>query len=154
MAFTPEDTLDTASTADLPGERRRLLLADNHEEFRDAAQRLLADHFDIVALAQDGLRLVEAAAEVRPDAVVTDFRLPGLNGVQAARRLISNGLCANVVLLTVYNDSALVFQAFESGIRGYVLKTDAGAELIPALLSVMRGATYLSMSVRRPRRTS
>jgi len=141
-----------AGPADSGGGRiSRLVLADDHEDFLSATQVLLAAEFAVVRLVADGTDLVAAVAEELPDIVVTDITMPGLSGIEAGRRVLRAGYCQAVVLLTMHNEPVLVRQALESGIHGYVLKTDAGEELIPALYAVLEGVPYLSRRVRNPR---
>jgi DNA-binding NarL/FixJ family response regulator len=122
----------------------RLLLADDHEDvLREIGQLLQAD-FDVIGVARDGLTLVEIAANLHPDVVVTDFRMPGLNGIDASARLLQNGWCKAAVLLTLYVDRQLVRTALRAGIGAFVLKVRAGEDLIPAIHSVLRGGTYIS----------
>ncbi len=73
--------------------------------------------------------------------------MPGRSGIEAGREIIQRNLCSAVVVLSLYKDPGLVKSAFDSGIRGYVLKDDAGEELIPALNTVLTGGRYLSRGV-------
>jgi DNA-binding NarL/FixJ family response regulator len=84
--------------------------------------RLLADEFEVVGTVRDAITLLERAVGSKPDVVVTDYKMPGLDGTEAGRRLLAAGHCKAVVLLTLYNDPSLVQAAAEAGIRGYVLK--------------------------------
>jgi CheY-like chemotaxis protein len=125
----------------------RLVLADDHLDVLEAIRYLLASDFDILRTAAEGHALVQAAAELSPDAVVSDIQMPGLDGIEAGGRIIRQGLCNAVVVLTMYNEPHLVRKALQAGIRGYVLKVDAGEELIPAVNAVLAGGSYLSRGV-------
>lgn len=128
----------------MPAQRPRLLIADDHEEFLEEVSRLLAGDFDLVGVARDGVELVERARKLKPDAVVTDFKMPRLTGIAAGRQLLESRVCLSIVLLTMYRDPQLVRDALDAGIRGYVLKEKAGEDLIPALQHALTGETFVS----------
>jgi len=133
-----------------PEKSRRfsVVMADDHHGTREEVCRLLDCEFDVLGAVSDGVRLLEAAAELRPDAIVTDVRMPRLTGIQAAAQLLARGLASAVVALSVYADAHLLNEALEVGILGYVLKVDAAEELIPAVYAALRGEAYLSIGVR------
>lgn len=135
-------------------ERPRVVLADDHLDVLDEIRHLLVPEFDLVRAVKDGAALIEAAAELRPDAVISDIRMTGLSGIEAGRQILQRGLCKAVVVLTMYNEPHLVSRAFQAGIRGYVLKVDAGEELIPAVYTVLSGCNYLSRGVSASRGSS
>jgi DNA-binding NarL/FixJ family response regulator len=128
----------------MPALRPRLLLADDHEEFLEEVRRLLAGEFELVGAAHDGAELIERAAKLNPDAIVTDFKMPKLTGIAAGRELVETGVCAAIVLLTMYRDPQLVRDALDAGIRGYVIKDRAGEDLIPAIRRALDGETFVS----------
>jgi DNA-binding NarL/FixJ family response regulator len=125
----------------------RLLIADDHPDVLEEICKLLAVEFDVIGTVCDGARLVEAARTLSPDIVVTDLNMPGLNGIEAARRIIDLDLCTSVVVLTVHKDSELARTALDAGIRGYVLKQNAGEELIGAVRAAADGKIYVSAAV-------
>jgi len=98
--------------------RPRLLLADDHEDVLREVTALLRVEFEVVGVARDGAALMDIAAHLNPDVVVTDFRMPGLSGIDVGGRLLERGLCKAVVLLTIYGDQQLVDGALLAGIRG------------------------------------
>jgi DNA-binding NarL/FixJ family response regulator len=128
--------------------RLRLVLADDHLDVLEEIRRLLTPEFDVLRTVGEGAALVEAAAETLPDAVITDIRMPHVDGIEACGRILSRGLCAAVVVLSMYPDAYLVKAALQAGIRAYVVKLDASEELIPAVYAAVRGERYLSGSVR------
>jgi DNA-binding NarL/FixJ family response regulator len=73
---------------------------------------------------------------------VTDFKTPRMDGIRAGRKLIEDGLCRAVILLTLYDGPSLIREALEAGIRGYVVKMDAGRELVAAIRAVSEGKTF------------
>jgi DNA-binding NarL/FixJ family response regulator len=127
----------------------RVVLADDHEDVLHEIRALLDHQFDILSSVTDGLALIEAARESKPDVVISDVQMPGLNGIEACRRIVQNGSCRAAIILTIYNDFQLVKKALQAGIRGYVLKVDAGEELASAVHAVLDGSVYLSQRVRR-----
>jgi DNA-binding NarL/FixJ family response regulator len=132
----------------MPVTRARLLLADDHRELLRDIQQLLASDFDVVGRASDGLALVGMAQALKPDVVVTDLRMPKLNGIEAGRRILQQQLCKAVILLTEHHDPYLVRRALDAGIRGYVPKATASEELLPAIYRVLEGRVFISASIR------
>jgi DNA-binding NarL/FixJ family response regulator len=128
--------------------QNRIVLADDREDLLDEIRALLAPDFEILDAVTDGTALVAAARERKPDLVISDFQMPGLDGIEACRRIIRERFCGAAILLTMYNDRQLVSAALDGGIRGYVLKVDAGEELISAIDTVLGGSTYFSRGVR------
>jgi len=131
----------------MPLDKKRLLLADDHPELLREIQELVARDFDVVGTAADGLTLVQMAKALKPDVVVTDIRMPLLNGIDAARVILEQESCHAIVLLTVCDDLRLVKCALEVGIRGYVLKAAAGEDLIPAILRTLEGKAFVSRRI-------
>ncbi len=113
----------------------------------DEILRLLAREFDIVRAVNHGIALLETAAELKPDVVVTDIQMPGMDGIEAAKRLLKAGACAAVVVLTIYGESHLVNRAFQVGVSGYVLKTHAAEDLVPAVYAALEGRQYRSPGI-------
>ena len=98
----------------------------------------------MIGVARDGVTLINIAADLNPDVVITDFRMPGFNGIVASSMLLKRGLCKAVVLLTEYGDRQLVDAALEAGIRAVVFKIKAAEDLIPAIHRALRGETFIS----------
>jgi DNA-binding NarL/FixJ family response regulator len=141
------DGAEDLNLQDRAAGRLRVLLADDHPEMLEEIRRLLAHEFEIVGSVAEGQALLSAVERLKPDAVVADINMPLIDGIEAGRRILRGGLCSAVILLTMYDDRRLVRNAFESGIRGYVLKQDAGEELVPAIAVVASGGTYFSHGV-------
>src|SRR5262249_59954166 len=97
--------------------------------------------------AGDGHALLEAAAKYRPDVIVADIAMPGLDGIAAARALLRADPGARIVFVTVHGEPELVQQALAVGVLGYVLKLAAGDELVPAVHAALRGERSLSRGV-------
>jgi len=133
--------------SDVP-RRPRVVLADDHPGMLEEIRLLLEDEFEVVGSASEGQALLSLVAQLRPDAVVSDIHMPLVDGIEAGRRMLQEGLCSAVVILTVYNEPQLVGSALACGIRGYVLKEDAGEELALAVNTVAGGGAYLSRGIR------
>jgi DNA-binding NarL/FixJ family response regulator len=128
----------------------RILLADDHQMVREGVRALLERAgFAIVAETDDGARAVQLAQTDRPDIAVLDVEMPGLGGIDCARAILSSDLNIGVVLLTVHSDEYQVVTALRAGVRGYVVKTQACAELVHAIRQVSAGGIYLSGKVSR-----
>lgn len=126
----------------------RVLVADDHKIFRQSMISLLErEGFDIVGEAADGAQAVQLACELAPDLAVLDLRMPALDGLEAAREIRERCPHTRSVLLTQYDDDAYVLEALRAGVRAYVLKTQAGAELVTTLRQVAEGALYLSPEI-------
>jgi DNA-binding NarL/FixJ family response regulator len=119
--------------------RVRVLLADDHPLLLAAIRRLLAPEFEIVGEAHNGEEAVRMARDLRPDVVVTDLAMPRQGGLEAIRQMRAHGSAPTVVVLTVLADSAVVDAAVEAGARAYVLKSQAGVALLPAISAAIAG---------------
>ena len=122
----------------------RLLLADDHTILVEGLKALLAPEFDVVATAGDGRAVLEAAEKHQPDLILLDISMPGLNGIEAARRLKQSNPDAKLIILTMHGDLSYVSAAFHAGASGYVLKQSAATELVTALHEVASGRRYVS----------
>jgi len=128
--------------------RLRLVVADDHPEVLEEIRRLLESEFDVARAVSDGRALLDAVAEVRPDAVVSDIAMPDLDGIETGRRIMEHENAPAVLVLTMHDDPELAERALAAGIRGFILKVDAGEELIAAVRAVAQGGVYVSRSVR------
>jgi DNA-binding NarL/FixJ family response regulator len=144
-----DQVLSNVGAAETGQRRVRVVLADDHKELLDQIGQLLKDEFDIVCSVSEGRALVAAASEWRPDIIISDINMPHLTGPEATRRILQEGHAKSAIMLTMYNEPELVRSCIASGILGYVLKVDAGDELIPAIRQVLTGERYLSRRVHR-----
>ena len=123
-----------------------VLLLDDHAVVRDGLQALLAAQPDIriVGSFGDAGRAVSFAAEAPPDVAVLDIAMPGLDGIEAARRI--HDLCpdTHILMLSMHASPEHVYQALRAGASGYVLKESAGGEVVAAVRAVHAGQRYLS----------
>ena len=128
--------------------RIRVLVADDHRIFREALRMLLATECEVVAEASDGEQAVAFAAQLKPQVVLMDIGMQGIGGLAAARRIAREAPACKVLVLSQYEDEESVLEAFgDARCAGYVLKTDAGAELLSAVRAVHSGRRYLSPSI-------
>jgi DNA-binding NarL/FixJ family response regulator len=131
--------------------KARLLVADDEAAILQQITDLLEEEFEVVGVACDGIDLLKCAQALKPDVAVTDFQMPRMNGIEAGRELIRGGFCGAVVLLTMYEEPYLIEQALRAGFRGFVLKANAGEDLVPAVQGALAGRTFVSEIVG-PRR--
>jgi len=122
----------------------RVLLADDHAMVAQGLEALLKKGFDLVGVVHDGHALVDAAEKLRPDVIVTDISMPGLNGLDAIRQIRSRRPGARIVVLTMHRDTQLAAEAFRAGASGYVLKVSPAEELIRAIAEVAEGRGYVT----------
>ncbi len=125
----------------------RLLVAEDEALIRlDLVETLSEEGYDVVGEAADGARAVELARELKPDVAVLDIKMPGTDGLEAARQILSERLCA-VVMLTAFSQRELVMQARDIGVLSYVVKPFQRGELMPAIeLAVARFAEMEALS--------
>ncbi len=126
----------------------RILLADDHTMLRQSLRRALTERgLDVVGEAGDGDEAVAAAAMLRPDVVLMDLRMPGLDGVGATARITAEVGGANVLVLTTYDTDADILAAIEAGAVGYLLKDAPPEELATAVRTAAAGKSALSPAV-------
>jgi DNA-binding NarL/FixJ family response regulator len=127
-----------------------VLLADDHQIVRQGV-RVLLEHegFEVVGETADGREAVEAASRLRPSVAVVDFVMPLLNGLDAAVQIQRQSPSTRSILLTMYTEDQYVLEAFRGGVRGYVIKTQAAADLVQAIREVQRNALYVSPGISR-----
>jgi len=126
----------------------RILLADDHLIVRQGLKALLeAEGFAVVAEVGDGAEAVRVARERCPDIAVVDLMMPLLNGLEAARQILQACPRAKAILLTMHTGDQYVLEALRAGIKGYVVKTQAAADLVRAISDVQKGMAYLSPGI-------
>ena len=128
----------------------RILLADDHTVMRAGLRLLLERHenFEVVGEAADGREAVEIAAELRPAVVVMDVAMPHLNGVEAARQILTRNPDIAIVMLSMHSDESYVLRSLKAGARAYLLKDSAEADLIAAIQAITEGRSFFSPGVR------
>ena len=127
----------------------RILLADDHTLVRAGIRALLEKlpGMEVVGEAGDGREVLNLVGTRRPDVVLMDIAMPGLNGLEAAARLAKEFPDVRVIILSMHHDEEYVWRALKAGAAGYLLKKAATAELATALERVARGEIYLSQEI-------
>ena len=128
----------------------RVLVADDHPAFRAGLQLMLAaaDDIEVVGMAEDGAQVIDLVAQVQPDVVVMDLRMPGLDGIEATRRLLATRPDLGVVVLTMFEDDESVFAAMRAGARGYLLKGAEQDEILRGIRAIAEKLTLSPKTVR------
>ena len=137
------------STMMLAGERRcKVVLADDHAIFRQGLRVLLErEGIDVAGEAADGGEALRLAHEIQPEVAVLDLSMPVMNGLEVARELSRLAPKIRAILLTMHAEDSYILEALRVGVRGYVLKTQAVADVVDAIRQVAGGAIYLSPGV-------
>ncbi|NXY94813.1 response regulator transcription factor [Streptomyces sp. BR123] len=128
----------------------RVLIADDQAMVRDAFSVLLGAQPDIevVATAEDGAQAVARAGGLAPDVIVMDIRMPGLDGIEATRRITSTpGNSTKILILTTFNLDEYVYEALRAGASGFLLKDASGIQLAEAVRVVARGEALLAPDI-------
>ncbi|MET7328270.1 response regulator transcription factor [Nonomuraea sp. NPDC005650] len=126
-----------------------LLIVDDHPVVRDGLSSMFArdPEFEVLGEAADGAEAVRLAQTLRPDVILMDLRMPGMDGVSAIRELAELGIGARVLVLTTYDTDSHVLPAIEAGATGYLLKDAPRDELLRAVRAAARGEAVLAPSV-------
>lgn len=127
----------------------RILLADDHFMMRLGLASLVGKEPDlqVVAEANSGTEAIEQCDRHRPDVVLMDIRMPGLNGIDATAAIVSRHPATKVIILTTYEGDEDVFQALRAGAKAYFIKTSSGAEILKAIRAVHAGEYCLPSEV-------
>jgi Response regulator containing a CheY-like receiver domain and an HTH DNA-binding domain len=124
--------------------RARCLVADDHPAILSAVTDFLQEEgIDVVAQARDGQEALAKIESVQPDVAVVDLQMPGLTGIELARKVTEARLPTGIVLYTGHGDRALLTEAVDVGARGYVLKEAPLPDLLRAISTVAQGGTYV-----------
>jgi DNA-binding NarL/FixJ family response regulator len=132
-------------------DRISVLIADDHPVFRQGLHALLDEVPDIelIGEAADGDEAVTAALELKPDVVLMDVRMPGLNGIDATRRIVAADSGIGILVLTMFEDDDSVFAAMRAGARGYLLKGSEQEEVMRAIRSIASGEAIFGPAIAR-----
>ncbi len=132
-------------------EQIRLLIADDHTLFRDGLRALFASLPDlqVVGEAATGEQVVVQAAALLPDVILMDIQMPGINGIEATRRILHTSPHIGVIVVTMFEDDDSVFAAMRAGARGYILKGADQAEMLRAIRAVASGDALFSAAIAK-----
>ena len=138
----PHDPLAGAAPGDQPPRSHRVLVVDDHELLRAGTRQILedAEGLTVVGEAADGEQALQAVAELRPDVVLVDIRLPTINGIELARRITTDFPEVTVLILSAYDDENYVRAALAAGVTGYLLKTTPSEELVRSIRAACDGS--------------
>ena len=127
----------------------RILVADDHEVARKGIRALLEDHagWEVCAEAKDGREAVEFAAKLKPDVFLLDVGMPNLNGLDAARQILAIMPEARILILTIHDSEQVVRETLAAGARGFLLKSDAGRDLVAAVEALQERRTFFTPKV-------
>jgi DNA-binding NarL/FixJ family response regulator len=127
----------------------RILIADDHEVARRGIRSLLESHpgWEVCAEAKDGRDAVDLAATTKPDVVLLDIGMPNLNGLEAARQISAMSPSVGILILTMHDSDSMVRDVLRAGARGFLLKSDAGRDLVAAVEAVQRQRTFFTTRV-------
>jgi DNA-binding NarL/FixJ family response regulator len=137
------------STGEFVRQSVEILMVEDFEPYRTYVASLLKEKsgLRLVSEVGDGLQAVEKAQELRPDLILLDIGLPGLNGIEAGRQILKIIPESKIVYLTQETSADVVREAFNVGARGYVVKSQAGRELLEAIDAVLQGKRFVSIGL-------
>ncbi len=123
----------------------RILIADDHTMFRQGLREILERKggFQVVAEARDGAEALRLIDQERPDIALLDISMPGIGGIEVARRIAAQGLPTRIVMLTMHRDDRMALEALRAGANAYLLKDAEASDLIQTLRAVARGEAVL-----------
>ena len=129
----------------------RILIADDHAVVREGTRRILEqdDDLEVVAEASDGEQAVRLTGEHHPDVAIIDIAMPGMDGIEATKRIKALYPATAILILSAYDDDQFVFNLVEAGAAGYLLKSIRGRELVDAVRAVFDGESVLHPTIAR-----
>ncbi|MFM9910330.1 MAG: response regulator [Chitinophagaceae bacterium] len=121
-----------------------LVIADDHEIFRDGLALMLSKqkNIELVGQAENGKELINLIELVNPDIILTDIKMPVMDGVEATRRILEKNSDCKIIALSMFDEENLIVDMLEAGARGYLLKNADKQEIIEAIVSVYENNTY------------
>lgn len=132
-------------------ERIRILIADDHALFRDGLRALINSLSDaeVIGEASTGEQAIAQAAALQPDVILMDIQMPGVNGIEATRRILHTSPHIGVIVVTMFEDDDSVFAAMRAGARGYILKGADQSEMLRAIHAVANGEALFSAAIAK-----
>jgi DNA-binding NarL/FixJ family response regulator len=130
-----------------------ILIVDDHEVLREGIRSILRRNrpqWEICGEASSGPEGVEAAIRLKPDVILLDITMPGMNGLQAASHIATLGLPSKILIFTMHESGELAHDARRAGASGYVTKADASRQLVWAIETLLSGGTFFGSPEKRP----
>lgn len=127
----------------------RTLLADDHPVFMEGLRSLLNTRCEFVGSVTNGVDLLDADRKLRPDFIISDVSMPGLNGIDAVRALRKQETRAKILMLSMHEDKEFALEALHAGADGYVLKSSVFEEIHSAFESTLAGRIYVAQQISR-----
>lgn len=129
----------------------RLLIADDHTLFRDGVRALLQSipDFQVVGEAATGAQVIQQAHTLQPDVILMDLQMPGVNGIEATRRIVQTSPHIGIIVVTMFQDDDSVFAAMRAGARGYILKGADQDEMLRAIRAVANGEALFGPEIAK-----
>ncbi|MDD2206464.1 Transcriptional regulatory protein DegU [bioreactor metagenome] len=127
----------------------RILLADDHKIFLDGLKDLLIkeENFSVIAIAENGLEVLELIPQSQPDIIIMDVTMPGLNGIEATRIISKKYPNIKIIALSMHSDKRIISEILSAGARGYILKECSISEFVQGIKTVMEENVYLTPKV-------
>src|SRR5215831_17015280 len=127
----------------------QILIADDHEVARRGIRDILESHpgWEVCAEAKDGREAVEFSASLKPDVILLDIGMPNLNGLEAARQILTSSPDVPILILTMHDSDNVIREVLRAGARGFLLKSDAGRDLLNAIDALQRQRTFFTPRV-------
>lgn len=127
----------------------RILIADDHDVARRGIRAVLENHvgWQVCGEAKDGREAVDLAAAEKPDLILLDIGMPNLNGLEAARQILATSPDAQILILTMHDSDQVVREVLRAGARGFLLKSDAGRDLVAAVEALQHRRTFFTTKV-------
>lgn len=127
----------------------RILIADDHDIVRKGLRALVEEEssWQVVADVQDGRSAVVKTQELKPDIAILDISMPSLNGLDATKQIVKVNPDTKVLILTMHDSELLIQNVLNAGARGYLMKTDAGRDLVVAIRALLLGQTFFTQKV-------
>jgi DNA-binding NarL/FixJ family response regulator len=131
------------------GNRISVLIADDHSLIRQGLKQILELESDIVVIAQasNGSEAIQLAREYKPDVILMDINMPGINGLQAIEQIKDDKISSRIIVLTIHEDREYLFKTLQMGAEGYVLKDAEPKVLIEAIRNVHSGRSYIQSNM-------